>query len=184
MAGRCWDFGAEQTWVVPGHAPSLRIARGNRGVAGAMAALGLWALAAVSAGANRGAVGRAAPGSGTRGGVWVAKLGFEHVHGLQEGGALAGGEAVEDPGQRGRGAGQALLRYGPPGVADGDDGAAPVGLVRVPVDQARPVEVGEDAAYRRQRQAERGGQCADRERVAAQVLQGGDVARPEGRGDA
>src|SRR5260370_6704771 len=166
MAGRCWDFGAEQTWVGPGHAPSLRIARGNRGFAGAMAALGLWALAAVSAGANRGAVGRAAPGSGTRGGVWVAKLGFEHVHGLQEGGALAGGEAVEDPGQRGRGAVQPLLDDGPPGVADGDDGAAPVGRVGVPADQARPVEGGEDAAYGRQGQAGRGGEGADPERAA------------------
>src|SRR5260221_480093 len=150
-----------------------------------MAALGLWG-ACRGIGREQIAVPwrRAARGSGTRGGAWVAELGFEHVHGLQEGGALAGGEAVEDPGQRGRGAVQPLLDDGPPGVADGDDGAAPVGRVRVPVDQARPVELGEDAAYRRQRQAERGGECADRERAAAQVLQGGDVARPEGRGEA
>src|SRR5258708_4164802 len=32
--------------------------------------------------------------------------------------------------------------------------------------------------------AGRGGGCGDRERAAAQVLQGGDVARPEGRGEA
>src|SRR2546430_17184135 len=60
----------------------------------------------------------AVPGSGTGGGAWVAELGFQHVHGLQEGGALAGGEAVEDPGQRGRGAVQPLLDDGPSGAAD------------------------------------------------------------------
>jgi hypothetical protein len=88
------------------------------------------------------------------GSAWVAEFGLQHVHGLQEGGALAWGEAVEYPGQRCRCAVKPFLDNGPPGGLDGDDGATPVGLVGLPVDQARPVEVGENAADRRQRQAE------------------------------
>ncbi len=79
-------------------------------------------------------------------GVLDAQFCFEHVHGLEEGGPLLGGEPVEDPGQGLGGAVEPLLDEGVFGRCDLHDGPPPVDFVGVPADEACPVEVGQDAA--------------------------------------
>jgi hypothetical protein len=100
------------------------------------------------------------------------QLGFEQVHRLQERLLLAGGELVEDAGDRAGGAVEPFTdQLGLVGD-DRDDGAPPVGGVGVPFDEAGPVEVGEHAADGGQGQPKAGGQFADRDRAAANLLAG------------
>jgi len=65
---------------------------------------------------------------------------------------------------------------------DLDDRAPPVGRVGVSFDEACPVKVGEHAADGGQGQAEPGGQLADGDRAAAELLERCDVARAQRRG--
>src|ERR1700730_13635167 len=76
----------------------------------------------------------------------AAELGFEQVHGVEEGLLLGRGELVEDPGDRAGRAVEPFTDQGGPVRGDGDNGAPPVGGVGVPFDEARPVELGEQAA--------------------------------------
>jgi hypothetical protein len=110
------------------------------------------------------------------------KLGFEQVHRLEERLLLAGGELVEDAGDRAGGAVEPFIDQ--PGLVGGDrdDGAPPVGGVGVPFDEARAVEVGEDAADGGQGQPKSSGQFTDRDRAAANLLKRGNVPGAERRG--
>ena len=65
------------------------------------------------------------------------------------------------------------------GRLDLDERPAVVGRVPPPVDEAGPVEVGEHAADGGQGQAEEGGELADGDGTAAQLLQRRDVPGPE-----
>ena len=121
----------------------------------------------------------ASPGAGF---VLVAKLGLEQVHGLEEGLLFVGGELVEDAGDRAGGAVEPFTDQGGLGRNDRDDRAPPVGRVGLPLDEARAVQVGEDAADGGQGQAQPGGQLADGDRAAAKLLERGDVPGAERRG--
>src|ERR1700722_11066224 len=112
-------------------------------------------------------------------GVVGGELFLEHVHRLEEGGPLAGGQPVEDPGERAGGAVQPLLDHAGLGRLDLDERPAAVGRVSPPVDEAGPVEVGEHAADGGEGQAEEGGELADGDGTAAQLLQRRDVPGPE-----
>jgi hypothetical protein len=74
--------------------------------------------------------------SGSAVDVLPAQFGFEQVHGLEEGFLLAGGELVQDAGQRFGGASEPVADQGCLAGDDLDDRAPPVGRVRVPFDQA------------------------------------------------
>ena len=107
-------------------------------------------------------------------GVLGAQFGFQQVHRLEEGGLLAGGELVEDPGER---AGLAPSSHCPTralwaGAIAGDRPPAVRG-VGVPVHQPGPVQVGDDAADGGQRQAQPGGELTDGDRALAQLLERG-----------
>jgi hypothetical protein len=110
------------------------------------------------------------------------QLGLEQVHRLEERLLLAGGELVENAGDRAGGAVEPFTDQAGPGGGDRDDGAPPVGGVRVPFDEARAVEVGEDAADGGQGQPKPAGQFADRDLAAANLLERGHVPGAERRG--
>jgi YceI-like domain len=63
------------------------------------------------------------------------QLGFEQVHGFEEGFLLAGGELVQDAGQRLGGAVEPLADQDCLAGDDLDDRAPPVGRVGAPLDQ-------------------------------------------------
>jgi hypothetical protein len=79
-------------------------------------------------------------------GVLVAQLGFQQVHGFEEGGLFAGVELVEHAGQWLRGAVQPFTDHRGLSGHDLDDGPPPVRGVGVPFHEACPVEVGQHAA--------------------------------------
>jgi hypothetical protein len=115
-------------------------------------------------------------------GVLGAQFGFQQVHGLEEGGLLARRELVQDPGQRAGRAVQPLSDQGALGRGDRDDRPPAVRGVGVPVHQPGPVQVGHDAADRGQGQAQPGGELADGDRAAAQLLERGHVPWSQGCG--
>ena len=87
--------------------------------------------------------------------------------------------ACRGPGRAGWRRRPATARPPRPGRLDLDERAAAVGRVRLPVDEAGPVEVGQHAADRGQGQAEERGELADGDGPAAQLLQRRDVPGPE-----
>ena len=95
---------------------------------------------------------------------------------------LAGGELVQDPGQRAGRAVQLLPGQLALGRDDLHDRPPPVREVRVPVHQPGPVQVGQDAADGGQGQVQPGGEFADGDRAAAQLLERGDVPQAQRRG--
>jgi integrase/recombinase XerD len=126
--------------------------------------------------------GRPGQRAGSAADVLPVQLGFEQVHGLEEGFLLAGGELVQDAGQRCGGAIEPVADQGCLAGDDLDDRAPPVGRVRAPLDQACAVKVGEHAADRGESQVQPGGQFPDGERAAADLLERGDVPRAQRRG--
>ena len=125
---------------------------------------------------------RPEPRAGLAVGVLLVQLGFEQVHGFEKGLLLGGGELVQDAGQWFGGVVEPVADQGCPAGDDLDDRAPPVGWVGAPLDKAGPVKVGEHAADRGQGQAQPGGQFADGERAAADLLKRGDVPRAQRRG--